>query len=147
MSECLDHLATGHRVYLQAMAEPANKARARQSARRRPAQPGWLGGLFIQMFFEPPPRWWSKLKAPRKIRPREAPSLADAFSDFMSSHAGLVSFVTENADLDLASIRFPNPFVPGLRFSLATGIHVLAAHERRHLQQAWGVRKSLKGEL
>jgi hypothetical protein len=29
-----------------------------------------------------------------------------------------------------------------VRFSLATGLHVLAAHERRHLWQAWRVREA-----
>ena len=32
-----------------------------------------------------------------------------------------------------------NPFIRGIRFSLATGLHVIAAHERRHLWQAWNV--------
>jgi hypothetical protein len=43
---------------------------------------------------------------------------------------------------DLAGVGFPNPFVPGVRFSLATGLHVIAAHERRHLWQAWRVRQA-----
>jgi hypothetical protein len=29
-----------------------------------------------------------------------------------------------------------------VRFSLATGLHVIAAHERRHLWQAWRVRQA-----
>jgi hypothetical protein len=37
-------------------------------------------------------------------------------------------------------VRFPNPFIRGVRFSLATGLHVIAAHERRHLWQASRVR-------
>jgi hypothetical protein len=33
-------------------------------------------------------------------------------------------------------------FIRGIRFSLATGLHVIAAHERRHLWQAWRVREA-----
>ena len=44
-------------------------------------------------------------------------------------------------NLDLSGVRFPNPFIPGLRFSLATGLNVITAHERRHLAQAWSVRR------
>ena len=51
-------------------------------------------------------------------------------------------FIRENHDLDLASIRFVNPFVAGVRFSLATGLHVITAHDRRHLWQAWNVRRA-----
>jgi hypothetical protein len=39
-------------------------------------------------------------------------------------------------------VRFPNPFIRGVRFSLATGLHAIAAHERRHLWQAWRVRRA-----
>ena len=143
VAECLDHLATGNRVYLRAMQEPANHARMSGRRRRRPARPGWVGRLFV-VTFEPPPRWWSTLKAPRSIRPRASPPLADAFAGFVASQADLRAFLRAHADLDLAGIRFPNPFVPGIRFSLATGLHVLAAHERRHLWQAWRVRRALE---
>jgi hypothetical protein len=40
-------------------------------------------------------------------------------------------------------VVFPNPFIRGVRFSLATGLHVLEAHERRHLWQAWNVRRAM----
>jgi hypothetical protein len=39
---------------------------------------------------------------------------------------------------------FPNPFIKGLRLSLATGFNVLTAHARRHLWQARGVRRKLE---
>jgi hypothetical protein len=39
-------------------------------------------------------------------------------------------------------VRFPNPFIRGVRFSLATGLHVIASHERRHLWQVWRVRQA-----
>ena len=143
IAECLDHLATANRVYVQAMREPAQRARVRGLLRARPAKPGLFGDLFVASL-EPPPRWWSKSRAPRKIRPRMSPPLADAFAAFMTSQHDAREFFTENADLDLASIRFPNPFVHGIRLSLATGLHVIAAHDRRHLLQAWGVRRALE---
>jgi hypothetical protein len=53
------------------------------------------------------------------------------------------TFLTRYADIDLAGVRFVNPFIRGIRFSLATGLHVIAAHDRRHLWQAWNVRRAL----
>jgi hypothetical protein len=44
-------------------------------------------------------------------------------------------------------VRFPNPLVRGLRFSLATGLHVIAAHERRHLWQAWRIRRGMEAGM
>src|SRR5947199_320961 len=124
VAECLDHLATGNRLYLSAMQEAANRARMRGKHRRRPARPGWVGRLFVGLL-EPPPRWWSRLKAPRKTRPRAAPPLAETFADFLATQADVRAFLRANADLDLAGIRFPNPFVRGIFFSLATGLHVI----------------------
>jgi hypothetical protein len=141
VAECLDHLATGNRVYLRAMEPAAERALARGRRRRGPAVPGILGRWFVGTF-EPPVRRRYKLKAPRAIRPRPSPALHDASAQFFGSQDELRAFLLRYADIDLASVRFVNPFVPVFRFSLATGLHVLAAHERRHLWQARRVREA-----
>lgn len=143
VAQCLDHLATGNLLYLRAMQEAANRARMRGKRRWRPARPGWVGRLFVGLL-EPPPKWWSKLKAPRKIRPRAAPPLAETIATFLATQADVRAFLRANADLDLAGIRFQNPFVHGIFFSLATGLHVIVAHERRHLWQASRVRRAIE---
>jgi len=142
VAECLDHLARANRVYLSAMQGPATRAQTRGSRRQRPALPGWIGGLFVRSL-EPPARWWSRLKAPRSIRPDAVP-LAEAFADFTASQTDVREFLRQHGALDLAAIRFPNPFVPGIRFSIATGLHVITAHERRHLWQARRIREELE---
>jgi len=135
VAECLDHLANANRVYIDSMREPATRARAQARLRRKAALPGLVGRLFVSSL-EPPPKLWSKLKAPKKIRPRSSPPLNESFLAFLESHDRAVEFIRANADLDLASIRFANPFIQRVRFSLATGLHVIVAHERRHLLQA-----------
>jgi hypothetical protein len=139
VAECLDHLATANRVYLRAMEPPAAQALSTGRARRRPAHPGMIGRWFVH-FLEPPVK--RKSKAPRTIRPRTAPPLDDAMKLFLSSQGEVRRFLRTYAGIDLAGVRFPNPFVRGVRFSLATGIHVIPAHERRHLWQAWRVRRA-----
>src|SRR5215467_7319475 len=141
VAECFDHLATGNRIYLSAMQDAALQAREQGRERRRPAKPGLIGRWFVS-YLEPPARAPFKTKAPRSIRPRNAPALRDAFDQFIESHHQMLFFLNSNADLDLAKIRFVNPFIRGVRFSLATGLHVIPAHERRHLWQAWRVRKA-----
>jgi hypothetical protein len=139
VAECLDHLAIANRVYLRAMQPAAERAKAEGRRRRRPAKPGLIGGWFVRSL-EPPVK--SKGKAPRSIRPRPSPALADAFDQFLASQEQVRTFLRRYADIDLAGVRFVNPFVRGLRFSLATGLHVIAAHERRHLWQAARVRQA-----
>ena len=141
VAECLDHLATGNRVYLAGMEPAAERALRRGSKRQRPAEPGLVGGWFVR-YLEPPVRAGLKTKAPRKIRPRPSPGLEDALSAFLDSQARVREFLGSYATIDLAAVRFANPFIPGVRFSLATGLHVIAAHERRHLWQAWRVRRA-----
>lgn len=140
IAECLDHLATANRVYLAAMKPPAAEARALGRRRTGPLRPG-LGGRIFIWNLEPPAAWWQRLRAPRKIRPRTSPPLPDAFAAFLDAQATVREFVLAHADLDLSAISFPNPFIRGLRFSIATGLLVITAHDRRHLWQAWNVRR------
>jgi hypothetical protein len=141
VAECLDHLAVANRVYLAAMRPAAEKALREGRRRRRPARPGLIGGWFVRTL-EPPVKPRLKLKAPRKIRPRQSPALGDALTQFLASQADVREFLQRFADIDLAAVHFPNPFIRGVRFSLATGMHVIAAHERRHLWQACRVRQA-----
>jgi hypothetical protein len=142
VAECLDHLAVSSRVYIPAMREAADAARRRGRLRRGPAVPGVLGRWFINSL-EPPVKPRTRSKAPGKIAPRSSPPLAAALAAFTAAHADARAFLLDVADLDLNGTRFRNPFIPGLRFSLATGLNVIAAHDRRHLWQAWNVRRAV----
>lgn len=139
VAECLDHLATANRVYLEAMRPAAERALVHGRKRQGPAYPGLIGHWFVRSL-EPPAKTWLKSKAPRLIRPRPQPPFADAAAAFFASHEEARAFLQRFRDVDLARTRFPNPFITGVRFSLATGLNVIAAHERRHLWQAWNVR-------
>jgi len=141
VAECLDHLATANRVYLRAMEPAGDRALAQGRRRHRPARPGLIGRWFVR-WLEPPVKPGSRSKAPQSIQPRLSPALGDAVDQFLASQDEVCAFLRKYADVDLAGMRFPNPFVRGVRFSLATGLHVIAAHERRHLWQAWRVRQA-----
>src|SRR5574338_884571 len=139
IAECVDHLATTNRVYLDAMRPAAERARERGRMGLAPAKPGFLGTWFVRSM-EPPVK--RKYKTPAKTRPRNAPPLGDAVDDFLRTQDDVRSFLRQYAGIDLAGVRFANPFIPGVRFSLATGLHVTPAHERRHLWQAKRVREA-----
>ena len=142
IAQCLDHLATANRVYLEPMEAAAARALAQGRRRRGPARPGWIGGWFVRSL-EPPVKPRFKMTAPRKIVPRQSPALKDAAAQFLATQADVRAFLEKYADIDLAGVRFVNPFIRGVRFSLATGLHVIAAHERRHLWQARRVREAM----
>jgi hypothetical protein len=96
---------------------------------------GILGQWFATKM-EPPVKPSFKMKTMRNIKPGTSPSLVDAFDRFLTSQDEMRDYLRTNADLDLAGIRFPNSLVRGIRFSMATGLHIITAHERRHMWQA-----------
>jgi len=145
IAHCFDHLATANRVYLRAMEPPAERALQQGRLRRGPAVPGLIGVWFVRSL-EPPVKPRFKMKAPKKIVPRPSPPPYDAVAQFFASQVEVRAFLRKYFNIDLAGVPFPNPFIRGVRFSLATGLHVIAAHERRHLWQARNVRARALGE-
>jgi hypothetical protein len=141
IAECIDHLAVANQVYLGAMRPAAERALREGRRRRRAARPGLLGGWFVRSL-EPPVNSRFRSKAPTSIRPRPSPPLHDAVAAFLASQVEVRAFIRTYADTDLVGVRFANPFIAGVWFSLATGLHVIAAHERRHIWQAWRVREA-----
>jgi hypothetical protein len=131
VAQCLDHLAVANRTYVEAMDEAVQRARGRGQLRRGPVRAGLFAELFVRSL-EPPVR--RKTRNPRVISPTSALPLAEALSRFLRAQDGARRLVASAADLDL-SVRFANPFVPGLRFRVQAGFLILAAHDRRHLWQ------------
>jgi len=145
VAECLDHLATTNRIYVEAMRGPASQALRSGRRSALTASPGIVGRILIYSL-EPPVKPRLKGKAPAIIQPRISISLADAFSSFTTSRTDLRAFVREYADIDLSRVLFANPFIKWLRLSLASGLHAIAAHERRHLWQGWNVRRAAESQ-
>ena len=143
ITQCLDHLALTNSLYLEPMHKAAITARQQGKLRRSPAVPGFFGRWFITRI-EPTNKPGSGFKTIPKLQPEAATSLPAALASFTASQQAIEQFIHNFADLDLASIRYANPILRGLNFSLASGLNILLAHERRHLQQAWKVRKAIK---
>lgn len=143
ISQLLEHLALTNNLYLSSMRQAAEAGRRRGKLRRRPAHPGLAGRWFANKL-EPPITPKFRIKTISKLEPGSAPPLAQASSAFVDSQAALEHFVRDSSDLDLASSRYANPIVRGLNFSIASGLHILLAHERRHLWQARQIRNAIQ---
>jgi len=139
IAQCLDHLGTINGIYGNAIQKGVEAARARGSTRRGPAQPGFFGGKFVQSM-EPPVK--RRLRAPRQSKPmlmKERRAILDAYR---GGHDLIRGLIADAAHIDVNRARFPNPFLPLVRFSIATGLFVIAAHDRRHLWQAEQVKQA-----
>jgi hypothetical protein len=138
--QCLSHLARMNRVYAAAMYEAASRA-ARSGSIAPPIQisPGWFAARFTRSM-EPPVR--TKMKSPRKAVPVQQGDPVEAVAEFVNSHEPVRGVIEAASRLDLNRVRFKNPFVPLLRFTIGTGLLVITAHDRRHLWQAACVKKT-----
>jgi hypothetical protein len=133
VAQCLDHLNAASRAYLPPMRAAMERARRKGASRRGPLRPGVVGRWFVATL-EPPPR--RRLPAPKKIVPAARKERSEVMAEWGRLQVEVKALLQESAGLDLNGTRFVNPFLPVIRFSLATGFQVIAAHERRHLWQA-----------
>jgi hypothetical protein len=141
IGQCLDHLRASSAVYLPALDRAAEEARSRGLRRREPLRPGGLPSKWFISMIGPQPR--VRMKAPSKIAPASRLDRDAAIAAFLDTQARVRDYVTRNADLDLNAVRFNNPLVKGLRFTVATGLLIIEAHNRRHLWQAQQVARTV----
>ena len=131
IGQCLDHLCVANEVYLAAM-ETGLPGRPPGVAQE--ITPGWFGRWFIRTAIEPSPQS-RKGRAPRKIVP--ASSVDGTILDrFLHTNVKAREFVRRAARYDVNHVRFRNPFVPIVFFTIGTGLEILVRHQRRHLLQA-----------
>lgn len=137
VGQCLDHLRAANDVYGAAIASalPAN-------GDGRPVDeitPGWFGRYFIRTVIEPSPTT-RKQKAPSKIVPITTVD-ATVLDRFLRSNQQTRDLIARAQSFDVNRLRFPNPFVSWIRFTVGTGLEIIARHEERHLLQAERVRQ------
>jgi hypothetical protein len=130
--ECLDHIAISTAIYLDAMQTVIGDARPGPDAGIFHTA-GLPSTMFVQ-YLEPPPG--RKSPAPLKIRPRPTLSPEGILPEFLKTMERVTSAVTSSAGKDLNSVRFRNPLIPLLRFTVSSGLLISAAHGRRHMWQA-----------
>lgn len=139
VGQCLEHLCISNEVYCRAISDSLVD---RPLATVQEITPGWLGRWFIRNYIEPSSQV-KRRRAPRKIRPRPQVELS-VLDRFLESNHVARSLVHRTRNYDVNRIRFRNPFVPVIYFTVGTGLDILSKHERRHLLQAERVKASMK---
>jgi len=139
VGQCLEHLYVTNEVYL---APISTSLEGGQPTVVQEITPGWLGRWFIRNYIEPSSKM-RRVRAPRKIRPgpQIEPSILDRF---LSSNHKARELIHRASNYDVNRIRFRNPFIPVIRFTVGTGFEILSKHQRRHLLQAERIRDSLE---
>jgi len=136
IGQCLEHLCLSNEVYVEPIADSLG---AHATGPVDEITPGWFGRWFIRTYIEPTTQQ-KRARAPSKIAPiakHIEPSILDRF---IASNAAVRALVMRARGHDVNRLRFRNPFVPLIRFTVGTGLQVIARHNHRHLLQAERVR-------
>jgi hypothetical protein len=137
IGQCLDHLRVGAEVYLPAIAAALNH-RFGQAVEE--IHLGWISRRFIRAFIAPNPGG-TRAKAPVQARPAQSvdPSVLDRY---LATNQKTRELIQRASNYDVNRIRFRNPFISWIRFTVGTGFEIIVQHQARHLLQAEGVRHS-----
>jgi hypothetical protein len=139
VGQCLEHLCVANDVYCRAIAK---SLAGHPRAAVQDIRPGWFGEWFMRSYIEPSSET-RRGRAPKKIRPgaQVEPSILDRF---LISNDKTRELVRRAGSYDVNRIRFTNPFIPVIRFTVGTGLEIISKHQRRHLLQAERIRRSVE---
>jgi hypothetical protein len=137
VGQCLEHLSIGNEMYCRAISDALDQ---RSSGPVREIKPKFFGRMFIRTYIEPKEKI-RKAQAPRVVRPTAQidPSILDRFIRTSDEARELVHRARNH---DVNRIRFKNPFVRVMNFTVGAAFEILSKHDLRHLLQADRVRKS-----
>lgn len=141
VGQCLSHLVLANEVYLPPIAAALDAA---GEELRRPVQyidRGWFSRWFMRNYIEPQrelvkPR---RVPAPKKIVPGARVELL-VLDSFLAGNRAVRELVVRAGAFDVNRIRFVNPFVSWIRFTVGTGLEIVGRHQVRHLMQGERVR-------
>ena len=137
IGQCLQHLHITNEVYLPAISV-ALEGQPRFQVEE--IKPGWFGRWFIRTFIDSSGK--RRTRAPKKINPgpRVEPSVLDSL---LRSNQAARELIARAGHYDVNRIRFRNPFISGIRFTVGTGLEIVSKHQSRHLLQAERVKESV----
>ena len=138
VGQCLEHLCLMNEVYMPSVSAAFND---KPDSPVEQVIPGWLGGWFIRNFAEPASSG-RRVRAPAKIRPASLVEVS-VLDRFLSGNRSCRDIIARAGSKNVNRIRFWNPFIPGLRFTVGTGLVIIVRHQRRHLLQAEHVRDAV----
>lgn len=140
IGECIEHLLLTNEAFLPAMHEQLQRpeARARSApARMRRGLMAWV----LCRALEPPVR--SRYPTTAPFVPATAPPRSRTARNFVTSQEALLATIRLGDGVDLTRIRLVSPFDARLEYSFFSALHIIAAHQRRHLWQAQRARERL----
>jgi hypothetical protein len=133
VAHCLEHLNATARLYLPRLDEGVAESIRMGLYGDGPFHYNWIGRLFVRLT-EPPARL--RMKAPATFQPGVPRSRQEVLAAFRAYQVQYVDRLHQANGLDLARARVSSPVNRWIKMPLGSGFLLMAAHERRHLDQA-----------
>ncbi len=137
MAQCLVHLNLAGAILAPRIEASIRAARDQGFVGQGPYRRGFLGSLVVRLT-EPPPK--IRFKAPTSMAPPAAEPLTRVAASFLALQDQLREQILHANGVDLGRAKVAFPVAEWLHIALGQAFMVIAAHERRHLWQAWQIR-------
>ncbi|MBS1809946.1 MAG: DinB family protein [Acidobacteria bacterium] len=137
IAQCFDHLNVLGFLYLPQLSEKIAKSSSLSGEQNY--RLGFIGKFFVRSM-EPPVK--SKFKAPKSFIPAPEKSLVTVAPEFMKLQDLLEDQINAAENVNWARVKVVSPASKLIRLNLTEALAIIVAHERRHLWQAWQVRKN-----
>lgn len=136
IGHCIDHLVLAGRAFLPVW--DAALQFAEPSAAPNLTAYSWWQRRILQLT-EPPYRW--KAQATKSAFPSARLPMDVTLHRFFAMHQELAKRMRSADGLDVSRRRVRSPFRSWVRYPLCFSFDLALAHERRHVWQAWQIRK------
>lgn len=132
IAQCFDHLLRAHHEMLEAIRRALDRGVTPSVWQRLPLWPRLFGWMLIT---SQAPGGKQKYTAPASAQPASSEIAPDIIDRFIAcQHMGIAGVRTLNA-ADAQRIM-ASPFVAQITYSVLDGYRLIAAHQRRHFEQA-----------
>lgn len=131
--ECVEHLSRTTEAFLPLLAAASDDLRRRGAAARRPPRRDFVGWMLARTL-EPPARMRARTPAP--FEPSAIADPLAAFTRFDDLQQKLENVIDAARGLPLDKVKVNSPFDRRIRYNAWSALHVIASHQRRHLEQA-----------
>jgi hypothetical protein len=139
VGQCLEHLCLSNEVYVKPIVTALERYPAAGPVDE--ITPGWFARWFIRNYIEPTTQK-KPTRAPSKAVPIALHIESSILDRFLTSNQRVRDLMKLALQHDVNRVRFRNPYVALIRFTVGTGFQIIARHNHRHLGQAERVTQS-----
>jgi hypothetical protein len=140
IEECLAHLTMVGQWEIRAIEQAIDRGKQRGLTGQGPFEYGAIDRFIVHQT-EPPVR--SPMPAAHHFVPLHGQPVTAVMPTFFHVQSQLLLQLARADGLDLRRVKVATPISRLLKMSLGAMFAQIAAHERRHLDQAWRVREKL----